>query len=115
MEVKSFKQKQSEMTNKVLISKVRHQISEMAKTGGRSHIMNVPPDISDTDMILSELADRYEKSISICKFNIESPLVVKMATEIRTQFMTSNPLRNPELVDREMRGYICEMLNAISF
>ncbi|MDM8159054.1 hypothetical protein QUH73_04390 [Labilibaculum sp. K2S] len=35
----------------------------MARTGGRSHIMCVPPEITDTDMILSELVDRYEKAL----------------------------------------------------
>ena len=57
---------------------------------------------------------KSDRDISEIDFYIDSEIVVKMAKEIRENFMTSNPLRNPELLDREMRGYICEMLNSIS-
>lgn len=51
------------MTNELLIKKVEYQISEMARTGGRSHIMCVPPENTDTDMILSELVHRFKSEI----------------------------------------------------
>lgn len=48
------------------------------------------------------------------EYSINSAIVIKMAHEIRNKFMTSNLLRDIGQVDREMRGYICEMLNSIS-
>jgi len=58
--IEKLQQMQAEMPDEVLIKKAEHQISELAKTGGRSHIMCVPPEITDTDMILSELVRRYK-------------------------------------------------------
>ena len=55
-----FKEKQSSMSDAELIEEVERQISELARTGGRSHRMSVPPMIKDTDMILSELVRRYK-------------------------------------------------------
>jgi len=57
---------------------------------------------------------KSDRDISDIDFYVDSEIVVKMAKEIREQFMTSNPLRDPIQVDRDLRGYICEMLNAIS-
>ena len=51
---------QAEMSDEVLIKKVEHQIIELAKTSGRSHVMCIPPEITDTDMILSELVRRFK-------------------------------------------------------
>lgn len=55
-----LKKLQAKMPNKELIEKVKHIVSELAKTGGKSHIMRVPPEVTDTDMILSELVRRFE-------------------------------------------------------
>lgn len=63
--IEKLQQMQAEMQDEVLIKKVEHQISELAKTGGRSHIMCVPPEITDTDMILSELVRRYKLNVGI--------------------------------------------------
>jgi hypothetical protein len=60
-----FESKQQSMSNKELIENVKKQISELAKSGGRSHRMCVPPQVLDTDMILSELVRRFELLQSI--------------------------------------------------
>lgn len=60
MTEKQFKQQQESMTDQDLISEVERQIFELAKTGGRSHTMSVPPRIKDTDMVLCELVRRYK-------------------------------------------------------
>ena len=60
MTVEELRKFQSEMPDDVLIKKVEHQISELAKTGGKSHIMCVPVEITDTDMILYEMVRRFK-------------------------------------------------------
>lgn len=60
MDLEKLKKMQAEMPDETLIKKAKHQIDELAKTGGKSHEMCVPPQITDTDMILSELVRRYE-------------------------------------------------------
>lgn len=57
----SFEAKQAAMTNKDLIELVEKQISDLARSGGRSHRMCVPPMITDTDMLLSEMVKRFKK------------------------------------------------------
>lgn len=59
-----FKAEQSAMSNEELIRLVDASISKLAKTGGRSHTMTVPPRIDDTDMILTELLKRFKSSLS---------------------------------------------------
>ena len=69
--------KQKAMTNKDLIKEVESQITELARTGGRSHKMCVPPEITDTDMILSEMVRRFKdnlKYISYCERDTEIPI-----------------------------------------
>jgi len=63
MTEEQFKQKQKNMSNEDLILECRRQVSELAKTGGRSHKMCIPPMITDTDMIFSELLDRFETAV----------------------------------------------------
>lgn len=53
----------SEIKDYELVQKCRNQVRELAKTGGRSHRMTVPVHRDDTDIILSELIDRFEKTI----------------------------------------------------
>lgn len=59
-----FEEKQQAMSNEALIGFVKDQISELAKSGGRSHTMCVPPEITDTDMLLSEMLRRFKESCS---------------------------------------------------
>lgn len=63
MTTEQFKEKQAEMSNTELIIRAKQQVSNMAQTGGRSHTMCVPPEITDTDMLLCELIKRFEASI----------------------------------------------------
>ena len=63
MTAEKLKEKQRNMSNEDLISECRKQVSELARTGGRSHRMCVPPMITDTDMIFSELLDRFESAV----------------------------------------------------
>ena len=55
-----FREEQSAMSDKELIELAHKQVSELARTGGRSHQMCVPPMITDTDMIFCELIKRFE-------------------------------------------------------
>ena len=56
-----FKQKQAEMTDKELHDLVRTELSKLCKTGGKSLTMCVPPMFTDTDMLISELLDRFKR------------------------------------------------------
>lgn len=60
MNALEFESRQQSMSNKELIEIVKKQISELARTGGQSHRMCVPPQVEDTDMILSEMVRRFE-------------------------------------------------------
>ena len=53
-------EKQAAMPDEELIAFAEKQVSELARTRGRSHRMCVPPMITDTDMLLSELIRRFE-------------------------------------------------------
>lgn len=64
MTTEQFKQKQAEMSNEELIKLASGQVSDLAKTGGKSHRMCIPPMITDTDMLLSEVIERFERSIA---------------------------------------------------
>ena len=63
MTIERLNELQSEMSNKTLIKLVEKQISELARTGGGSHKMCVPPMPEDTDMLFSEMVKRFEKLI----------------------------------------------------
>lgn len=61
MTTEYFEQRQAEMSDKELIERANKEVIELAKTGGRSIRMCVPPMITDTDMVLCELIKRFEK------------------------------------------------------
>ena len=63
MTEQELKEKQKAMEDKTLIALVEKTITDLAKTGGRSHRMTVPPQIDDTDMLLSELVRRYKECL----------------------------------------------------
>lgn len=63
MTIEQFNQKLADIPNEELIKMCRQEISNLARTGGKSHKMCVPPQITDTDMILSEIIDRFENSL----------------------------------------------------
>lgn len=63
MTTEEFAMMQEEMTDLELIELADKQVSQLAKTGGRSHTMTVPPRIDDTDMIFSELIKRFQRAV----------------------------------------------------
>lgn len=55
-----------------LIKSCAEQISKMCKTGGSSFRMSVPVDLnSDTDILLSELVDRFREMVDANISNVE--------------------------------------------
>ena len=61
-----FKQKQAEMTDKELHDLVRTELSKLCITGGKSLTMCVPPMVTDTDMLISELLNRFKRLTNCC-------------------------------------------------
>jgi hypothetical protein len=64
MTTEEFNKEQAKISDQELIEMVNKEIVNLAKTGGQSHKMTIPPRIDDTDMILGELLRRF-KSLSI--------------------------------------------------
>ena len=64
MTEKELREKQEAMSNETLIGLVQMTITDLAKTGGRSHRMTVPPQIEDTDMLLSEMVKRFKYALA---------------------------------------------------
>jgi len=62
---KKLNELQESIPDEALIKEAEKQIFELARTGGKSHKMCVPPMPDDTDMILSELVRRYKKAIDL--------------------------------------------------
>ena len=56
-----FEQKQAGMTDKELHDLVRTELSKLCKTSGKSLTMRVPPMVTDTDMLISELLNRFKR------------------------------------------------------
>jgi hypothetical protein len=56
-----FEHKQAAMSDKELHDLVRTELSKLCKTGGRSLTMCVPPNVTDTDMLISELLNRFKR------------------------------------------------------
>ena len=51
------------ITDAEIIEQAKNMICKLAETGGKSLKMSVPPNKSDTDMLLMEIVNRYENSI----------------------------------------------------
>ena len=84
MTTKEFKEKQSAMSDKELIELASKQVSELAKTGGKSHTMCVPPKNTDTDMVLSELIKRFNRAITwIDRDNELPPIGEKVLAKVK--------------------------------
>ena len=60
MTVEEFELKQSKMSDSELISLCQKEVGELASTYGKSHRMTIPPMVTDTDMLLSELIKRFK-------------------------------------------------------
>lgn len=52
------------MSDRKLIEEATIQLDKLCKTGARSFTMHVPPRVTDTDLIFSEVIRRFE-SLSI--------------------------------------------------
>lgn len=65
MTIEQLKEKQAAMSNDNLIALAKAQITELAGSGGRSHKMCVPPEVTDTDMLFSELVKRFEMALTL--------------------------------------------------
>lgn len=63
MTVEKLKELQSEMSNATLIKEVKRQITELARTGNKSHKIYVPPIPKDTNMILSKLMKQFKYAL----------------------------------------------------
>ena len=54
------------MSDRKLIEEATIQLDKLCKTGAQSFTMNVPPRVTDTDLIFNEVIRRFE-SLSITK------------------------------------------------
>lgn len=61
----TFEQKQSAMTDKELCELLDSELSKLCKSYGKSFNMSIPPMITDTDMLIGEMLERFKK-ISNC-------------------------------------------------
>ena len=59
-----FDKRKKSIPDKNLIQLCKEAIKKMCNTGGKAFTMTVPVKIEDTDIILSELVERFEKSIN---------------------------------------------------
>ena len=55
-----FEKALADIPNNELIDMVSKEVSKLAKTYGKSFTMGVPPRVTDTDMIITELVSRYK-------------------------------------------------------
>jgi len=69
MTEKTLKQELSLLSDSTLIEKCRKQVSDLARTYGKSHKMSIPPQKEDTDIILTEMLDRFETMLMLEKFS----------------------------------------------
>lgn len=56
-----FEAKQAAMSDAELAELCEKEIHKLARTGGRSYRMCVPPMVTDTDMLYCELIKRFRK------------------------------------------------------
>lgn len=63
MTEENLKSKLASLSNDELITRCRKQVSDLARTYGKSHRMSVPPQTDDTDIILTELIDRFKIAV----------------------------------------------------
>ena len=60
MNTEEFEKIRKGMSDEELIRLVREEIHQLTKPFGRKPNLNIPPRITDTDLILREIVDRYE-------------------------------------------------------
>lgn len=59
-----FKKELESIDNLKLAEMAHSALSKLCNTGGRSFQMTVPPRVTDTDMIFSELITRFEQKVA---------------------------------------------------
>ncbi len=71
--------------------------------------------IYDQEASVDEVADNLSVlfGVSSC-FSIDDPIIVKASLDIRSEYVGSNPLRKPEQTDRQLKGYLVELLNSLN-
>ena len=60
MTQEEFNKKCSETSNEDLIKYANKELSNLCNTGGKSIHMSVPPQVTETDMVFSELIKRFD-------------------------------------------------------
>ena len=60
MTIEEFRELQAEMSDEELIKIATEELRKLCHTGGRSFHMRVPIEITDTDMIFSQLIVRFK-------------------------------------------------------
>jgi plasmid maintenance system antidote protein VapI len=78
-ETEELKKRQAEMSNEELIERANKEVSELARTYGRSHRMTIPPMITDTDIILDEVIRRFVKALDSLRVSISLERAKKYA------------------------------------
>lgn len=99
-----FEEKQQAMSDNELIELVQKEISKLAKKRGKSHTMCVPPMITDTDMLLSEMVRRFKEcaltdSSSVPQANELSPNVRAMLPDLETVKLAIEQYRKKKTID----------------
>jgi hypothetical protein len=61
MSTEEFNKALSEIPDKELRIRCKDQLSNLCRSGGKSFTMTVPPEITDTDMLLLELLLRFDR------------------------------------------------------
>lgn len=56
-----FQDKVKAISDEDLIKKADDSVSKLCKTGAKSFTMTVPPQTDDTDIILSEIIERFKR------------------------------------------------------
>jgi hypothetical protein len=86
MTTEEFAQKQAAISDKELIELADHEICKLAKTG--SITMSVPPEVTDTDMLFSELIKRFENTGSPMEYNIDFAGYFKCTVSVKDNKIT---------------------------
>jgi hypothetical protein len=58
-----FQNKIQSITNSDLIGMADKALSKLCSTGGHSFTMTVPPRVDDTDIVFSELINRFKREV----------------------------------------------------
>ena len=61
MTTEQFNEKQKNVIDSDLIKELKIELSKLCKTYGKSFKMSIPPQINDTDMLICEIIERFEK------------------------------------------------------